>query len=284
MKVKKNISYDTIPKPILYTAKILQSISTNLTVKFAKRLFITPIKYKIPKREFEMDRNSNQYFLNIPTINKKIMVYEYGKSDKKVLLVHGWSGRGTQLVKIADLLLKMGYSTVSFDAPAHGKSPGKTSILTEFIESIVELEKKYNHFDHIIGHSLGGMATLNSIKRGVKTKSAVLIASGDSVNEIIKDFIKKLKLKKEIGTKMKLSFEKDFNESMESYSAYFAAAQVNNPILIIHDKNDSDVPYTAALNIHKNLKNSTLVLTEGLGHRKILGNEEVLSNIERFIQ
>lgn len=128
------------------------------------------------------------------------------------------------------------------------------------------------------------MATLNSIKRGVKTKSAVLIASGDSVNEIIKDFIKKLKLKKEIGTKMKLSFEKDFNESMESYSAYFAAAQVNNPILIIHDKNDSDVPYTAALNIHKNLKNSTLVLTEGLGHRKILGNEEVLSNIERFIQ
>lgn len=284
MKAKKNISYDTIPKPILYTAKILQSISTNLTVKFAKRLFITPIKYKIPKREFEMDRNSNQYFLNIPTINKKIMVYEYGKSDKKVLLVHGWSGRGTQLVKIADLLLKMGYSTVSFDAPAHGKSPGKTSILTEFIESIVELEKKYNHFDHIIGHSLGGMATLNSIKRGVKTKSAVLIASGDSVNEIIKDFIKKLKLKKEIGTKMKLSFEKDFNESMESYSAYFAAAQVNNPILIIHDKNDSDVPYTAALNIHKNLKNSTLVLTEGLGHRKILGNEEVLSNIERFIQ
>lgn len=284
MKVKKNISYDTIPKPILYTAKILQSISINLTVKFVKRLFITPIKYKIPKREFEMDRNSNQYFLNIPTINKKIMVYEYGKSDKKVLLVHGWSGRGTQLVKIADLLLKMGYSTVSFDAPAHGKSPGKTSILTEFIESIVELEKKYNHFDHIIGHSLGGMATLNSIKRGVKTKSAVLIASGDSVNEIIKDFIKKLKLKKEIGTKMKLSFEKDFNESMESYSAYIAAAQVNNPILIIHDKNDSDVPYTAALNIHKNLKNSTLVLTEGLGHRKILGNEEVLSNIERFIQ
>lgn len=49
MKAKKNISYDTIPKPILYTAKILQSISINLTVKFVKRLFITPIKYKIPK-------------------------------------------------------------------------------------------------------------------------------------------------------------------------------------------------------------------------------------------
>jgi alpha-beta hydrolase superfamily lysophospholipase len=51
---------------------------------------------------------------------------------KKILLVHGWSGRGTQLFKIADELLKQGYSTISFDAPAHGKSPGKT-IMVDFI-------------------------------------------------------------------------------------------------------------------------------------------------------
>jgi esterase/lipase len=50
-------------------------------------------------------------------------VYQYGQSDKKVLLVHGWSGRGTQLVKIADALLKSGYSTISFDAlESHLKS------------------------------------------------------------------------------------------------------------------------------------------------------------------
>lgn len=283
MKPKKNISYDTIPKPILYTANFLQFISTDLTVKFAKKLFITPIKYKIPKREFEMDKNSIQYFLDVPTINKKIVVYEYGKSEKKILLVHGWSGRGTQLVKIADLLLEMGYSTVSFDAPAHGKSPGKTSILTEFIESIIALEKKYNHFEHIIGHSLGGMATLNAIKKGINTKSAVLIASGDSVNDIVTDFIQKLKLKKMIAQKMIASFEEDYHESMEGYSAYVAAKQVKNPVLVIHDKNDTDVPYKAALNIHENLEISTLKLTNELGHRKILGDQKVLNYIRNFL-
>jgi esterase/lipase len=41
--------------------------------------------------------------------NKSVVVYQYGQSDKKVLLVHGWSGRGTQLVKIADALLKSGF-------------------------------------------------------------------------------------------------------------------------------------------------------------------------------
>ena len=283
-KHKKNTSTNTVPKPIIYTAKVLQFISTSLVVGFAKRVFTTPIKYKIPKREIEMNQNSNQYYLNIPTIDKKVMVYEYGDSSKKVLLVHGWSGRGTQLVKIAEKLLELGYSTISFDAPAHGKSPGKNSIMLEFIESILEIEKKYGQFDFIIGHSLGGMATLNAIKRGFKAQKAVIIASGDSVNDILNDFVKKLKLKKEIGNKMRMSFEKKFNEPMESYSAYVAAKDVTIPVLVMHDYDDDDVPYTAAENIHQHLESGSLLLTKGLGHRKILGDKYVISKIEEFIQ
>jgi alpha-beta hydrolase superfamily lysophospholipase len=84
---------------------------------------------------------------------------------KKVLLVHGWSGRGTQLFKIADELLKQGYSTISFDAPAHGKSPGKTTIMVDFITTILEIEKQFGPFDAAIGHSLGGMSVLNNKKK-----------------------------------------------------------------------------------------------------------------------
>ena len=49
-----------IPKIILVTGKFLSFISTNLVVQFAARLFTTPIKYKIPKRELEMDTQSRQ--------------------------------------------------------------------------------------------------------------------------------------------------------------------------------------------------------------------------------
>ena len=48
-KVKKNLE---IPQVILLTAKILQAISSKLTVLFAAKLFTTPIKHKIPKREY----------------------------------------------------------------------------------------------------------------------------------------------------------------------------------------------------------------------------------------
>lgn len=283
MSKKKNISSDNIPKAIIFTAKTLQFISTDLAVKFAKKLFTTPIKHKLPKRELEMEVNSIQEFVEIPSLSKKIRVYHYGNSNKKVLLVHGWSGRGTQLVKIADKLLELGYSTNSFDAPAHGKSPGNSTLMTEFIASILELEKKFGPFEYIVGHSLGGMSTLNAIKQGLKVKKAVIIGSGDSVNDILHDFVSKLELKKNIAIKMKDSFEKEYLMNMESFSAYVAAKDVKVPVLVIHDKQDEDVPYSASENIHKHLDNSELLLTENLGHRKILGDKEVINNIVKFI-
>lgn len=282
LKRTKNIS--EIPAGIKYTAKALQAISTSLTVAFAKTLFTTPIKYKLPKRELEMDKNSTQEFLHIPSINKKIMMYSYGNAQKKVLLVHGWSGRGTQLVKIADKMLEMGYSTISFDAPAHGKSPGKQTLMIEFIESILEIDKKYGPFEFAIGHSLGSMSILNAVKQGLQVKKIVLVGSGDSVNDIVADFIHKLELKPKIGEKMKAVFEKKYNEEMENYSSYQAAKHINTPALVIHDKNDDDVPYTAGENIHKHLKNSHLILTQELGHRKILGDKKVIQHIANFLE
>lgn len=272
-----------IPKAILITAKITEAISPKLAMKFASKLFTSPIKYKLPKREIGMDQNSLQQNVFIPNLGKEIVVYHYGTSDKKVLLVHGWSGRGTQLVKIADEMLKLGYSTVSFDAPAHGKSSGKTSNMTEFIAGILELEKKFGPFEFAIGHSLGGMSILNAIKRGLKVKKAVIIGSGDVVEDIMDDFIEKLGMNIAISKKMKANFEKKINEPMDSFSSYRAAKEVTIPVLVIHDKDDDDVPVKAAYHIQENLKYNELVITEGLGHRKILGDAKVIKKIVEFL-
>ena len=272
-----------IPKIILVTAKFLEVISSKFAMLFAAKLFVTPIKYKIPKRELHMEQKSIQSKLFVPSLKKNIVVYNYGKSDKKILLVHGWSGRGTQLVKIADEMLDLGYSTISFDAPAHGKSEGKTTIMTEFIASIMEIEKQFGPFEFAIGHSLGGMSILNAIKHNLDIKKAVIIGSGDIIQDIIDDFIKKLQLKPEYGIKLRDHFEKRFVGKMDDYSAYKAAKTIKIPVLIMHDKEDDDVSVKAAYHIHEHLQGSELVITEGLGHRKILGDEAVINKIKEFI-
>jgi hypothetical protein len=90
------------------------------------------------------------------------------------LLVHGWSGRGTQLVKIADALVKSGYSTISFDVLHMVKSPGNQTIMTDFIAAIIEIENS-TVLESAVGHSpLGGMSILNAIKKGLKLNTAQL--------------------------------------------------------------------------------------------------------------
>ncbi|MFV5696544.1 alpha/beta hydrolase [Flavobacterium sp. LB3P122] len=284
----KNTSIHTqslkIPKIILLTSKLISFISPKLITLFAAKLFTTPIKHKIPKRELEMDRNSTQNLIKIPAIDKEVILYQYGKSEKKILLVHGWSGRGTQLFKIADELLKEGYSTISFDAPAHGKSPGKNTIMIDFIAVILEIDKQFGPFEAAIGHSLGGMSVLNAIKKRFKVNHAVVIGSGDIVLDIMDDFVTKLNLKPSISTLLRLHFEKKYKEDMNSYSAYLAAKDTSIPVLVIHDNNDPEVPVTAGIHIHKHLKNGALFLTDGLGHRKILGNPKVIEKIVQFIK
>lgn len=281
---KKNKQIENkVPKSILYFAKFLDFFSSNLAEKFARKLFITPIKHKIPKREFHMEEKSVQTNLFIPAINKKIVVYSYGNSNKKILLVHGWSGRGTQLVKIADAFLENGYSTISFDAPAHGKSGTKTTLMLEFIESVLEIEKFYGPFEFAVGHSLGGMSILNAIKQGLQVKKAVVIGSGNSVINIVNTFVEKIGLPNKVALIMKNNFEKKYHFEMESFSAYEAAKEVHIPVLVIHDNDDEDIPVSEAYHLAENLTDKEILITNNLGHRKILGDVTVLHKIVEFL-
>lgn len=283
MPNKNSSNTNQVPKIIVLIGRFLYRISSILAEKFARKLFITPIKHKIPKREFQMEATSQQTKLFVPSIKKEIVVYAYGNSSKKILLVHGWSGRGTQLVKIADAFIENEYSIISFDAPAHGKSGTKTTLMLEFIESILEVEKAYGPFEYAVGHSLGGMSILNAIKKGLHVKKAVVIGSGNSVINIVNTFIEKIGLPNDVAVLMKNNFEKKYHFEMESFSAYVAAKEVKIPVLVIHDTDDKDIPVSEAYHLAEHLTDKEILITNSLGHRKILGDSKVIHKIVEFL-
>ena len=184
-----------ISRSIIIIGKILQCIAPPLATSYAIKLFGTPIRFTTPEREKMMAKSAQKEMLLIPELNKKVMVYTYGYSKIKVLLVHGWSGRGTQLYKIADKLLENGFMTISFDAPAHGNSKGKTTMMNEFIATAIYLQEKYGPFEIAIGHSLGGMAVLNGVKGDLKINKAITIGAGNIITDISlqSNFLCKLK-------------------------------------------------------------------------------------------
>ncbi len=272
-----------VPKSVQYTGKILNKISPFIASRFAARIFLTPFGYEMPEREKLMYKKSKKDLIRIDKINREVMVYHYGLSEKKILLVHGWSGSGTQLSKIADQLLKKGYSTVSFDAPAHGKSPGKRTILPHFLETIYHLEKKYGPFEAAIGHSLGGISLLRTTKYGLNIKKLIIIGTANSITAVTKNFAKNLQLSPKVAKLLKSYFDKRYGQDLNNYSGAVSAKGVKIPTLVVHDKNDVDVHYSSAYEIIDALEKGNLMLTEKLGHRKILGDPNVITKIIAFI-
>ena len=283
----KNIAASQVPKKILRTSKTLQFLSPRLASLFASKIFTTPTKHKLPNREVSMYADAIKTPILIPSIKKEVVVYQYGpqiENQKKILLVHGWSGRGTQLFKFADAFVAQGYSVISFDAPGHGDAKANTAILPDFIASILFIQQHYGPFEVAVGHSLGGMSVVNSVPRGLNVTKMAVIGSADVVKDVIDEFIAAIGLKGKVANIMEKLFEKRTNSLMADYSSYVAAQKIAIPVLVIHDEQDAEVSIQCAYNINDNLQNGNLYITKGLGHRKILGSADVIEKAVNFLK
>ena len=272
-----------IPKPVSYFAKILELISSRLASFFGIRLFITPVNFPIPKREQYMLKSAQKKRLHIPEIKKEIEILSYGYSKKKVLLVHGWSGRSTQLFAFADKLLENGYMVISFDGPAHGKSTGKTTMMPEFLKTIQKINTTFGPFEAAIGHSFGATSLYNAAATFLDIKTFIAIGSGDRISDIISNFVKNLYLNEKSAKKIQLGLEKKWMIHVDDFSSSAVAKKIKIPVLVVHDIIDGDVPVSCAYRIRQNLEKGSLLITNGLGHTKILRDKNTTQSIVNFI-
>ena len=273
-----------IPPHIIRTGKILQFFSTALATNFALKIFRTPPRFKIPEREDMMRESAKKEIITIPEINKEIMVYEYGYSKQKVLLVHGWAGRGTQLYDIADNLLENRMMVISFDAPAHGLSKGDTTNLHEYVAAINYVNEIYGPFEAAIGHSFGGVTLLASQSKKPFVKKLVIIGIECSISNAIDNFVKKLKLKSKVAVSIKKHLTAVFKMDIDSVSPCETSKNTMIPTLVIHDTQDEDIDVSNAYKIRQNLVNGEIIVTNGLGHRRILRNKNIIHRIIDFIK
>jgi pimeloyl-ACP methyl ester carboxylesterase len=76
--------------------------------------------------------------------------------------------------------------------------------------------------------------------------------------------------------------DKIYGRDIEELSTHNVAKSIKIPVLVIHDKQDEEVPVKCAYSICNNLVNHELLITEGLGHRKILWDRKVIEKINHF--
>jgi pimeloyl-ACP methyl ester carboxylesterase len=84
-----------------------------------------------------------------------LAVYSWGEGPT-VLLVHGWSGRASQLARYAAPLVARGYRAVAVDGPGHGRSDGWFTNLPQMADALMAVQAQEGPFAGVLAHSVKG--------------------------------------------------------------------------------------------------------------------------------
>jgi pimeloyl-ACP methyl ester carboxylesterase len=208
-----------------------------------------------------------------------------------VYLVHGWGGRGDQLAGFVGPLVDAGHRVVLFDAPSHGDSgPGpagpRHSHGVEMGRALDAVFARFGPAEAVVAHSMGAIATYLALRHGwLGTSRLVLLAPMVEAQGLVDAFQSALGF----GERTRRAFEREAQAfvgiPLAEFDATHQARHVSPvPTLVVHDRADRQTPYAGAKRLVAALPDARLVTTDGLGHRRILRDPAVISEVVEFVR
>ena len=246
------------------------------------KLFFSPPRYPIPEHEKEMIRQAERFSVSAGEV--EVECYTWGEGPV-VLFVHGWAGRAGQFRNFIAPFTKAGYKVLAFDAPAHGLSKGSSTSIIGFKNAILNIEKKAGKIEAVIGHSLGGGASLFALSEGLNVKTLITLATPTIGDEILQEFTSRLNASQHAIDHLKKHIQKTFNRSFDEFmSTHFIRLLPSKiDLLILHDENDREATLKNAEELLSAYPSATFIKTTGLGHVRILRDEKVIEACLDFV-
>lgn len=202
---------------------------------------------------------------------------------KTAMLIHGWAGRGGQLAAFAKPLVEQGYRVVAFDAPGHGRSPGRRTSLLAMADAILETAAWVGGVQALIAHSAGAAAATLAIERGLVADRVAFISPVDDISALMTRYAGSAGLTQDVINRIRAVSERRLGIAWSSLRTSGLAVYRHEPLLVVHDLDDRDVPISHGRRIAHSWRNAEQVTTEGLGHRRILRDADVLTRVTDFI-
>ena len=275
------------PPPILRWLRFSFRLQSFVSARWAGRrlytLWFTSPKHPEPQREKRWRENAK--LISIPHQYGPIATYKWGESDKSILLLHGWSGRGPQMGAFVTPLLEAGYQVIAFDAPGHGRTPGTSSSIFRMCDALQAVVAETGPIEAVVAHSFGSMLLAYALKHTNFTiNKAVCISSPTTPLFLVDRFCEVMHVNDRAKQHFMHYTEQQFGQDVWDRLSADKNVQGNPiPALIIHDQMDHDVPSKFSKQLADAWPNSQFHLTKGLGHRRILRNTDVVNKVAAFI-
>ena len=265
---------------------VLDRTAPEVGARWALRIWCT-LPATAGRRRDERPRAGTRADVLLPD-GGRLAVETWGDDDDApVYLAHGWGGWRGQLGAFVDPLVAAGRRVVAFDAPSHGDSspgglgPGRSTAV-ELADGLAAVAAVHGTPDAVIAHSLGCAAIALALHDGLPARRLALIApSADPIG-----MTENLAAMLGYGERTKRRFLDRLEHLAGRPLSDFGLTTLSGtapPTLIVHDRDDKEVPYTDGAGLAEAWPTAELVTTEGLGHQRILRDPAVVERLTRFL-
>ncbi len=261
--------------------RLLGRTAPSMASRVAETLFTTPRRFSPPDRETTAMKTASP--LEIEFEGMTIRAWRWGEGPV-ILLVHGWEGRGSQMAPFAARLVEAGMSVVTYDAPAHGRSSGSRTTLPQFAVALRTVAESVGPVRGIIAHSFGCAAATLAIHDGLDVERLVFIAPPVDPATYTRKFGSSFGLDDRVVEGMKRRIERRFHRRWSDFSVAKMATKMTSPLLVIHDEGDEEIRLQESKTIVGAWPASRLLVTSGLGHRRILRDDSVTRAAAGFLR
>jgi len=264
----------------------LERFAPAVGARWATRLWCT-VPAGAARRQDNRPRPGSVSTIGLPG-GRRVVTETWG-SGPPVYLVHGWGGWRGQLGAFVDPLVARGYRVVAFDSPSHGESgPGllgaRRSTLAEFAEAVRAVVEEHGRPAGFIAHSLGCTATALAVRDGLDAPRLGFVAPSVQPIAATRDMARALGFSERIRTAMLRRLEALVGRPMSDFDVLAMSDTVRMPpTLVVHDHDDREVAHEEAERLVATWPQADLVSTRGLGHQRILRDDEVVALLALFV-
>ena len=250
------------------------SVTPDLSAQVAKHLLLHAQPHSRGAWELPVAKSATRI-----TFRFGLSGLRWGEEGPAVLVMHGWEGRPTQFRHFVEPLLAAGRQVIALDAPANGASSGSEATLMEVAMSLLEAAVEIRSLDAVIGHSLGAAAVAIALAQGLPAERAVLIASPSRIEDSLHGFAGVLGLPRRASERL----GELMGISARELEITQQVSGLKIPALIVHDRDDTAVPFVEGQAIANAWPGARLLPTEGLGHWRVLTDSHVTHQVAAFL-
>ncbi|MCH9807120.1 MAG: alpha/beta hydrolase [Alphaproteobacteria bacterium] len=278
----------------------LSACAPGLAGDLAFRLFCVPrfSEYRTSDHDVLVRRARRHLdgakFQRVMTHVGEVATYELlpdgGKVRGSILVVHGWTSEASFMMALAEPLRRSGFRVLLADCPAHGRSRGEQTNLVACAQAMVEVVGLMGPFDAIVAHSMGSLAAVMAgageapLPNEVNFKRYCLIAPPNRFAEVTGRFSNRLGVSPAARRQFERQLERIAHMPMSRFRSDRFLRIAMRPTLVIHDRDDHEVPFHNAQEMVAAHGQVKLVAFEGLGHRKVLYAPPVVRAVVAFMR